>query len=433
MTYPEAIDFLYQRLPMFSRDGAAAIKKDLTNTHALCSALGNPEKKFKSIHIAGTNGKGSSSHMLAAVLQSAGYKTGLYTSPHLLDFRERIRLNGQFVETDFVVRFVEEQKDLIEKIAPSFFEVTVAMAFEYFATQQVDIAVIETGLGGRLDSTNVIQPLVSLITNVDYDHMNLLGDSLEEIASEKAGIIKVNTPVVLSEYQASTESVFKDKAIAMNAPLYLAENHWQLTKTERGTDYQQLRLIQNRRDESAIQVRLDLTGSYQQKNVLGVLEVLRLLDGLGFPVTIQQIQNGLSEVQKLTGLMGRWQKLGDRPAIICDTGHNPAGIAEVIENIRLQSFDKLHIVFGVMRDKDLQHLLPQLPSYAFYYYCAPDMPRAMPASELERAARLNNLSGKVYLTVQDGVKAALEAASEDDLIFIGGSTFVVAEAIPLFN
>ena len=429
-TYTEVIDYLYSRLPMFTRDGASAYKKDLDRTLALCEALDNPQDKFKNIHVAGTNGKGSSSHMLAAILASAGYKTGLYTSPHLVDFRERIRINGEQISEQFVVDYVNSQKDLIEEVQPSFFEATVAMAFDYFAKERVDIAIIEVGLGGRLDSTNVISPEVCLITNIGMDHMNLLGDTLEEIAGEKAGIIKPNTPVVISETNSITAPVFIEKANQENAPISFANQNIKAVRLEKDALIQRIQIL----DNSTTKVyNLDLTGSYQVKNIVGVLAVVDQIRQKGFVISEEQLSYALANVQKLTGLQGRWQTLSTEPLIICDTGHNEDGIKEVIKNLNEVSYNTLHIVIGAMKDKDLDHMLPYLPKDAFYYFSNPAMPRAMEAAELADKAAGYGLSGKVSGTVAQALADAKEAYKSGDLIFIGGSNFVVAEILQFWQ
>ena len=425
-TYAEVIDYLYSRLPMFTRDGASAYKKDLDRTLALCEALDNPQHKFKTIHVAGTNGKGSSSHMLAAILASAGYKTGLYTSPHLVDFRERIRINGEQISEQFVVDYVNTQKDLIEEIQPSFFEATVAMAFDYFAKEEVDIAIIEVGLGGRLDSTNVISPEVCLITNIGMDHMNLLGDTLEEIAGEKAGIIKRNTPVVISETNTNTAPVFQAKAKEENAPIVFADQYIKSIRLEKDSLAQ---TIQIEKDSDTKQYKLDLTGSYQIKNIVGVLAVIDVIREKGFNIGDQAVHNALSNVQKLTGFQGRWQTISTEPLIICDTGHNEDGIKEVIKNLSEISYNNLHIVIGAMKDKDLDHMLPFLPKKAFYYFSNPDMPRAMDATELADKAANYGLVGHISGSVIAALNDAKDNYKSGDLIFVGGSNFVVAEVL----
>jgi len=431
MNYAEVIDYLYSRLPMFTRDGSTALKKDLTNTLKLCEALDNPQHKFKTIHVAGTNGKGSSSHMLAAILQCAGYQTGLYTSPHLLDFRERIKINGALVPQDYVIDFLENNQLLIEAIKPSFFEVTVAMAYAYFATMKVDLAVIETGLGGRLDSTNIIHPVLSLITNIGYDHMNILGNSLMEIAGEKAGIMKAHTPIVISERQPEIDQLFIQQAEKLQANIYFASDEWHIEKTALDTQFQYLSVHESGR--KIVDLRLDLRGNYQLKNIAGVLSSIRRLQELGYEIHPEHIQQGLTAVQKLTGLMGRWQTLSSSPLTICDTGHNEDGWHEIIKNFALTPYQQLHMVIGTMRDKDLTHVFSMLPKEAIYYFCNPDFERALPADQLQAKAAEFNLSGKAYHSIPEAIQAARQAASSNDLIFIGGSTFVVAEALPLFK
>lgn len=427
-TYAEAIDYLYSRLPMFTRDGASAYKKDLDRTLALCQALGNPHNTFKTIHVAGTNGKGSSSHMLAAILASAGYKTGLYTSPHLVDFRERIRVNGEWIDEQFVVDYVYSQSALIEEIQPSFFEATVAMAFDYFAKQDVDIAVIEVGLGGRLDSTNVIYPEVSLITNIGMDHMNLLGDTLAEIALEKAGIIKADTPVVISEYQEEVAPVFEQQADREQAPLTFAGKVYRAERVEK-TPLKQVIAIENLITGNSGQFDLDLTGSYQIQNIVGVLTVVDVLRDKGFVISDNAVHHGLAHVQVLTGFQGRWQTLSTSPLIICDTGHNEDGIKQVVANLNEVAYDRLHVVIGAMQDKDLDHMLPFLPREGVYYFSSPDMPRAMPASVLQHKAKEYGLQGESYVSVIAALEAAKQRYAAQDLIFIGGSNFVVAEVL----
>ncbi|MEN5235785.1 folylpolyglutamate synthase/dihydrofolate synthase family protein [Sphingobacterium faecium] len=425
--YNEVIEYLYARLPMFTRDGASAYKKDLDNTLALLDALGNPQHKFKSIHIAGTNGKGSSSHMLASIFAEAGYKTALYTSPHLLDFRERIRINGQMVDEQFVIDFVHNQQALIEQIQPSFFEVTVAMAFDYFAKMQVDIAIIEVGLGGRLDSTNVIQPLISLITNIGFDHMNMLGNTLAEIAFEKAGIIKHDTPVVVSEYNEETAPVFVKKAEQEQASLEFASEKLQSSITAVNEDYLQIDVV-NLQGQTE-QYELDLKGSYQSKNILGVLQIVDQMRKLGYDLPLASVKNGLRKVQSFTGLQGRWQTLSKDPFLICDTGHNEDGIREVLKNLANTSFRQLHFVIGAMKDKDLGHMLPLLPKDAIYYFSNPDMPRAMPSVELAAEAHQLGLKGNAYGPVVKAFEAAKVHYQHGDLIFVGGSNFVVSEVL----
>ncbi len=422
LTYEATLEFLYANLPMFQRVGAAAYKADLTNTIALCEELGNPQYQFKSVHIAGTNGKGSSSHMLAAILQTAGYKTGLYTSPHLKEFTERIRINGSEVSKSFVIDFVERIRPAIARIQPSFFEITVAMAFDYFAQQKVDIAIIEVGLGGRLDSTNVITPLASLITNISWDHKELLGDTLPKIASEKAGIIKPQVPVIISERQTDVEAVFVAKANASKSHIQFASDVYEVDSSTEG-NFQ----IHNRETGSKMNFSLDLKGTYQRKNVAGVLATVDVLRNNGFTIFNEQVVHALQNNTTLTGLKGRWQKLNDQPLMICDTGHNEGGIQEVVQQIRQQKYNRLWIVLGCVKDKDLQAVLSLLPKEAYYFFCQAKIPRALDAAELMKQSVVVGLKGEVISDVNQAIHAAKEISSKDDFIFIGGSTFVVAE------
>ena len=406
---------------MFQRVGAAAYKNDLVNTIRLCEALDNPQEKFKSIHVAGTNGKGSTSHMLAAILQSAGYKTGLYTSPHLKEFTERIKIDGADVNQEFVVGFVNRLHKVIEDIQPSFFEMTVGMAFEYFAREKVNVAVIEVGLGGRLDSTNVITPELSIITNISFDHKDLLGDTLEKIAYEKAGIIKHHVPVIISERQPEVEKVFIAKAQASESLLSFASDHIQLKQKTDGADAYRDGVLWLK------DINPGLHGGYQRMNVPGVLESVLKLREAGFTISDMAVRKGISEVVSLTGLKGRWQKLRDIPLTICDTGHNPAGIREVVDQIRITPHHHLHFVFGAVKEKDLTEVLRLLPKDASYYFCEAKIPRALDAFLLAKEASAFGLSGKVIKDVNDAYGEATRNAKEGDLVFIGGSTFVVAE------
>ncbi|MBV8389284.1 MAG: bifunctional folylpolyglutamate synthase/dihydrofolate synthase [Mucilaginibacter sp.] len=436
MDYKTTLHYLYSQLPMFTRDGPSAFKKDLTNTIELCKRLGDPHKKFKSVHIAGTNGKGSTSHMLAAVLQTAGYKTGLYTSPHLRDFRERIRINGQMISEDHVIDFVKDHRQDFEDIKPSFFEMTVAMAFDAFARAKVDIAIIEVGLGGRLDSTNVITPLLSVITNIGWDHMNMLGDTLPLIAGEKAGIIKKEIPVIIGEYQSEVADVFINKAKAENAPISFASEEWEVLKSEAGSQKSEVDLeylefeIQKKDSELKTQdLRLDLPGTYQLKNVKTVLSITEELRHQGFAISDGQIKTALIQVKALTGLHGRWEILNHHPLTICDTGHNPEGIMEVLKNIESTPHENLHIVMGVVNDKDISKILAMLPKHATYYFCRPDIPRGLDAELLQQKAESFGLHGEIYVSVKAALKTAQNHADKNDLVFVGGSTFVVAEIV----
>ena len=419
-SYSQAVEFLYQNLPMYQRVGAVAYKADLANTIQLCEALGNPQHSFKSVHVAGTNGKGSSSHMLAAVLQCAGYKTGLYTSPHLKNFTERIRINGNEIDQAFVIDFVNRIQPSIDKIQPSFFEITVAMAFDYFAQQKVDIAVVEVGLGGRLDSTNVITPLVSLITNISWDHMNLLGDTLPKIAFEKAGIIKKEVPVVVSESQDSIKEVFIQKSKSESSSITFADQKYEVVGEGNGK-------FTATKENATLSYQLDLKGAYQQKNLAGVLATLDQLKNTGFTISDKAIEKGLSNTITFTGLKGRWQKLNDNPLTICDTGHNEAGVQEILKQINQQKFKKLWIVWGMVNDKDVSKILSMLPTGAYYFFCQANIPRAMDANELFLKAKEVGLMGEVIVDVNNAIRQAHERATPNDMIFIGGSTFVVAE------
>lgn len=430
MDYQQTLDYLYSQLPMFTRDGASAFKKDLTNTLELCKRLGDPHKKFKSVHIAGTNGKGSTSHMLAAILQKAGYKTGLYTSPHLRDFRERIRINGLMINEDDVIDFVKEHRQDFEDIKPSFFEMTVAMAFDAFAKAKVDIAIIEVGLGGRLDSTNVITPLFSVITNIGWDHMNMLGDTLPLIAGEKAGVIKPGIPVIVGEYQTEVADVFISKAQSENAPISFSSEEWFLKPVGSWkSEYLDFEIHKKDSGFKTQDLTLDLSGTYQLKNVKTVLSAVEELRRQGFMISDEQIKTALMQVKKLTGLHGRWETLTHHPLTICDTGHNPEGIAEVLKNIEKTPHVNLHMVMGVVNDKDISKILAMLPKHATYYFCKPDIPRGLDAQLLQQKAETFGLHGEIYISVKAALKTAQMWADQNDLVFVGGSTFVVAEIV----
>ncbi|WP_191907104.1 bifunctional folylpolyglutamate synthase/dihydrofolate synthase [Adhaeribacter soli] len=426
MTYEQCLEYMYDQLPMFHRIGNAAFKKSLDNILALCEALDNPQHKFKSIHIAGTNGKGSSSNMLAAILQCSAYKTGLYTSPHLKDFTERIRINGHQIPKDEVVTFVETHKDLFERVQPSFFEMTVAMAFDYFAREKVDIAVIEVGLGGRLDSTNIIIPEVSLITNISLDHQSLLGNDLPTIAAEKAGIIKHNVPVVISQTQPETTEVFLHKALQENAPIIFADQQLEVICTDSSFEDRTFDVYKGSHVFLS-DLKVGLAGSYQEHNLPGVLEVVEELKRKGFDIPENSLRFALENVRELTGFKGRWQVLSQNPLIICDTGHNEAGLKEVLAQLERAGAPKVHFVFGAVNDKDITKILKLLPPEYSYYFCQPNIPRALPVEELTKLASEAGLRGNAFSTVMEAVNAAKAAAKENELIFIGGSTFVVAE------
>jgi len=428
MTYKETIDFLFNALPMFQRIGVAAYKANLDNTLALDEYLGHPHTHFKSIHVAGTNGKGSVCHMLAAILQEAGYRTGLYTSPHMKDFRERIRINGKCIAKQEVMDFVKNNKEFIEKLEPSFFEMTVAMAFESFRKEKVEVAVIETGLGGRLDSTNIIEPVVSVITNIGLDHTNFLGNSLKKIAGEKAGIIKYRTPVVIGETQ-EIFPVFMKRANEMEATLYIADQWYRVEEFEPGTIKSQSFQIYLKDELQFDRLVTDLKGNYQKKNIATVLRTIDVLKEEGFKVPDESIYAGCRNVKRLTGLRGRWEILGTNPLIICDTGHNREGLIEVVRQIKQTPHKKLHFIFGTVSDKDPIPVLKTLPKDATYYFTQAGIPRAMEKEELAKLALKEGLRGRIYSTPMEALEAAKNASKRDDLIFVGGSTFVVAEII----
>ncbi|AWI25558.1 bifunctional folylpolyglutamate synthase/dihydrofolate synthase [Flavobacterium pallidum] len=406
MDYRQTVDWMFRQLPMYQHQGASAYKADLANTILLSAHLGFPERNLKCIHVAGTNGKGSTSHLLASVFQEAGYKTGLYTSPHLKDFRERIKINGIEIPESFVVDFIAANRTFFESHSLSFFEMTVGLALDYFKKEQTDIAIIEVGMGGRLDSTNIITPMVSVITNIGLDHMQFLGDSIPKIASEKAGIIKHNIPVVIGEYTSESRAVFTGKAKEMQSDIYFASDA--IMK-----DY-----------PSA------LLGDYQKHNKKTVLQTLEVVNGIGdFPVSEEQIKKGFINVIANTGLQGRWQQLGEKPLIIADTAHNSHGLEIVMQQVLRQQYQRLHIVMGVVNDKDLDSVLPLFPKTAVYYFTKPNIPRGLDAGVLQVAASKFGLIGNVYHSVQGAYEAALHAADPEDFIYIGGSTFVVAEIL----
>ncbi len=426
MNYEETIEFLYSRLPLFSRIGEKAIKKDLHNIRALCEWLDQPQRKFRSIHIAGTNGKGSVSHFLAAILQTAGYRTGLYTSPHLKDFRERIKVNGMMVKKDFVIRFTERVLSLIDRLEPSFFEVTVAMAFEYFSEEQVDVAVIETGLGGRLDSTNIIEPVFSVITNIGWDHMNILGDTLEKIAGEKAGIIKQGVPVVIGEVLPETWPVFEKTAIEKNAPVFVASRLWEAVDWQ-WKDHRLLVTAKNQHAADAQQYNLDLAGIYQVKNILTVLECCEQLHAQHFNITNEHIHTALSSTKRLTGLHGRWEIIHQHPTVVLDVAHNSDGIRELVAQLELSPHNQLHIVLGMVKDKDVAGILKLLPKQAQYYFTRAQIPRAIDEHTLASFAMQEGLTGKTFRNVNDALAETLAWSKPDDLVIVCGSVFVVGE------
>lgn len=442
MDYQQTLDYLYTQLPMFQRIGAAAYKNNLDNTIAICKLLGNPENKFRSIHVAGTNGKGSTSHLLASILQSAGYKVGLYTSPHLKDFRERIKINGEMIPQQNVVDFVETNKTDFEKIQPSFFEMTVGLAFDYFVSQQIDIAIIEVGLGGRLDSTNVIRPEVSIITNISFDHTALLGDTLEKIAAEKAGIIKPETPVIIGETQVEIKNVFIKKAKQNNAPLFFAEEIYKAVNVQHINNERLLLSMDIEKQSDAptfsegengetiyFNLETELLGLYQQKNIPAVLCAVEVLNKRGFEITEAAIRDGIKNVTKQTGLLGRWQILSQQPLVIADTGHNEAGIKEVLNQIDKTPHDQLHFVLGMVNDKDISTILSLLPKNAKYYFCQANIPRALEVNDLAKQAKMAGLNGEICGSVSNALIFAKKNAQITDLVFVGGSTFTVAEVV----
>ena len=408
MNYKDTLDYLYNSAPLFQQIGAGAYKEGLENTWALDEHFGHPHRSFRSIHIAGTNGKGSCSHTLAAILQEAGYKVGLYTSPHLIDFRERIRVNGQPVPEAYVIRFVEEERAFFEPLHPSFFELTTAMAFRYFAEEKVDVAVVEVGLGGRLDCTNIIRPDLCIITNISLDHVQFLGDTLEKIAGEKAGIIKPDIPVVIGETTPETRPVFQKKAEEVGAPIHFAEE--EVKEVHPDWEY-------------------ELKGLYQEKNRRTLWAALPLLQEGGYQISESDIQAGFAHVVELTGLMGRWQKLQEHPTVVCDTGHNVGGIQYIAEQLRRQVFRRLHIVIGMVNDKDVRGVLALLPREATYYFTQASVKRALPAGQLARLAAEAGLQGTCYPDAPSAVRAAQKESLPEDFIFVGGSSFIVADLL----
>ncbi|MDB5132889.1 MAG: fgs [Mucilaginibacter sp.] len=440
MNYKTTLQYLYSQLPLFTRVGQSAYKADLVNTLELCKRLNNPQNKFRSVHVGGTNGKGSTSHMLAAILQVAGYKTGLYTSPHLKDFRERIRINGKMIKKQEVVDFVAAHKADFDEIKPSFFEMTVGLAFDIFAREKVDIAVVEVGLGGRLDSTNIITPLLSVITNIGWDHMNMLGDTLQLIAAEKAGIIKPGIPVIIGEQQPEVAQIFIDKAKQGDSPITFASELFVVRdrRLEIGDqrsealvdEFLDIQIIPTQDSGlKTLDLKLDLPGIYQLKNIKTVLAAVEELRHQGFQITDDHIKTALRQVKTLTGLHGRWEMLNKDPLTICDTGHNPEGITEVLKNIAAVPYEHLHFVIGVVNDKDISKILAMLPKNATYYFCKPDIPRGLEAESLKQKAESFGLHGDTYFSVKAAFDTAQQNAGKNDLVFVGGSTFVVAEVV----
>lgn len=427
MNYSETLTYLYNSAPLFQHIGKDAYKEGLTNTHLLDEHFGHPHHNFRTIHVAGTNGKGSCSHTIAAVQQAAGYKTGLYTSPHLIDFRERIRVNGQPISQEFVIDFVEQHRAFFEPLHPSFFELTTAMAFLYFAQEKVDVAVIEVGLGGRLDCTNIIRPDLCVITNISFDHVQFLGNTLAKIATEKAGIIKPQTPVVIGETTPETKPVFLQKATEMQAPIHFAEEEQFVQQVEYTKDGHCLYQTINYPD-----LRGELGGFCQEKNTNTILSALQCLQQAGYHINESHIREGFANVCKLTGLMGRWQRLEEHPTIICDTGHNVGGISYITKQLAIQKYDKLHLVIGMVNDKDISGVLKLLPSEASYYFTQASVQRALPAGKVKELAQTFNLHGEAYPDVKSALIAAKEKAAPEDLIFIGGSSFIVADLLKIY-
>ena len=428
MNYQETLDWMFNKLPMYQRIGGAAYKADLNNTIELLNLLGNPHHNFKSVHIAGTNGKGSTSHMLASVFQEAGYKTGLYTSPHLRDFRERIRLNGEMIPEEKVVSFIAEHKEQFEKMELSFFEMTVGMAFDFFSKENVDIAIVEVGMGGRLDSTNLITPELSVITNIGLDHVKFLGDTMEKIAGEKAGIIKPNIPVVIGETQPETHQVFEDKAAECKSPIHFADQIFDCNKIHIESNTIQKFDIWKNSELYMEAIEIPLMGNYQQKNLTTVMCALDLLREK-FNLSDDDIREGIAKVIRNTHLMGRWQILNDDPLTIADTGHNVAGITEVVKQLAELRYNKLHFVLGMVNDKDIDHVLQLLPRSAEYYFCKADIPRGLDANILAEKAFESGLRGLVYESVRHAYLSAVNNAHFGDVVFVGGSNFIVAEVV----
>lgn len=430
MNYHETLDYLFSRLPMYQRIGKAAYKADLATTIALDEYFGHPHRQFRSVHVAGTNGKGSVSHMLAAVLQEAGYKAGLYTSPHLKDFRERIKINGKAAQEDYVVDFVDRHRGIFESLSPSFFEMTVAMAFDYFAKEKIDIAIVETGMGGRLDSTNIITPILSVITNIGLDHLEFLGNTLPQIAREKAGIIKRRVPVVIGELHHETRNVFTGVAEDNNAPISFASEIYKCAFALQTVDGLQSFNIRGKGRLIYENLESDLLGFYQQKNVITCLQAMDILNNSGIDISMGNIYSGLRNAAEKTGLLGRWQIIGENPRIICDTAHNPEGISAVLGQIRATPYENLHMVIGFVNDKDTSQIIKLLPADAKYYFTQASVPRALDSEILMEAAIAAGLQGCAFTRVPDALAAAKNAADKNDLIFVGGSTFVVADALP---
>ena len=458
MTYSETLDYLFNSLPMYHRIGQAAYKADITNTVSLMHHLGNPERRFRSIHVAGTNGKGSVSHMLASILMQAGYKVGLYTSPHLVDFRERIRINGAMIPQEEVTRFVELHKDYMQGLQLSFFEMTVGLAFDYFATQQVDVAVVEVGMGGRLDSTNVITPDLSIITNIGFDHTQFLGNTLPLIAGEKAGIIKPGVPVVIGESNPETRPVFEQKAAEMGAPIYFADDNYRIIAQPEPPSLQSSDLrftVEKLKVESGkwkveknpsaaansqfsflnSHFTTPLSGSYQLKNLATLFQALELLPTVGYTISPDNIRNGIARVVQDTGLHGRWEKMDEHPLTICETAHNADGVRAMLQKLGEIPYHHLHLIYGCVNDKDFRSILQMLPhDRTTYYYTQPSVPRALPVSQLTLAAAECGMAGQPFATVGEAIRSARAAADpQHDLVLVTGSIFLVADAVEYYS
>ena len=443
MTYQQTLEYLFNSLPMYHRIGQAAYKADITNTVHLMAHLGNPEKKFRSIHVAGTNGKGSVSHMLASVLMQAGYKVGLYTSPHLVDFRERIRINGQMIPQERVTHFVEQHRDYMQTLQLSFFEMTVGLAFDYFATEKVDVAIVEVGMGGRLDSTNVITPDLCVITNIGFDHTQFLGNTLPKIAAEKAGIIKQHVPVVIGETHPETKPVFEQRAAEMQAPIYFADDHYRIIPIDEPLPSSdtlafpnlKFSILNSQFSTFNSQFTCPLTGSYQLKNLATLFQALELLPTVGYNIAEQHVRDGIARVVEDTGLHGRWEKMDEKPLTICETAHNADGVAAMLHKLSEIPYRHLHIIYGCVNDKDFRSILHMLPhERTTYYYSQPSVPRTLPVDQLAVAAKELGMPGESFPYVGDAIISARRAADPShDLVLVTGSIFLVADAVAFYS
>lgn len=431
-TYSEVLDYLFSALPMYQRVGAAAYKADLENTVALLDAIGNPHERFRSIHVAGTNGKGSVSNFLASIFHNAGYKVGLYTSPHLIDFRERIRIDGEMISEEAVVDFVRRNKPLLDEIQPSFFEMTVAMVFEYFADNEVDVAVVEVGMGGRLDSTNIITPDLSIITNIGFDHTKFLGNTLQAIATEKAGIIKPDVPVVIGETQPETRDVFVETARNNNAPIFFADKNFVLTDVINSNFSMIMNIATAGGEPQYVGIKSPLCGDYQKKNIITVIQAVEILRTVGYTIPLNAVMIGIESVVVDMGFRGRWQVISNHPLTVCETAHNKDGVENMLKTLSSMEYSHLHIVFGCVNDKDYSAVLSLLPRNATYYFCKPDVPRGLDVSILKSAAHKYKLAGRAYTDIASAIKAARNNAEKHDMILITGSIFLVADALKHF-